>query len=67
MSNEISETYLNQLFENFQQERTKLLLAYKNDKELNHKNIDSKLSSVERITKELIKYRNQLIKDRIKL
>lgn len=67
MNNNIDENYLNQLFETFQNERNKLLLEYKNDKELTHnKVLESKINSVEKITREVIKYRNILIKCKIK-
>lgn len=67
MNNNIDETYLNLMFETFQNERNKLMLELKNDKELkNNKEIENKINSVERITKEILKYRNTIIKSKIK-
>lgn len=66
MSSDINEQYLNQLIENFQNERTKLIQDFKNDKELKHKELEGKLNCCEKITKELIKYRNLIIKAKIK-
>ena len=67
MSSEINEQYLNQAFENFNNEKNKLYQDLKNDKELNKtKMIESKINTVEKITKEILKYRNLLIKSKMK-
>jgi len=67
MNNNIDEQYLNNLFETFQTERNKLLLDLKNDKELTkEKDIHSKLLVMENLTKNVLKYRNLIIKEKIK-
>jgi len=67
MNNNIDEQYLNNLFENFQNERNKLLLDLKNDKELTkEKDIHSKLLVMESLTKNVLKYRNLIIKEKLK-
>jgi hypothetical protein len=63
--NNITDSYLNTLFENFQGERTKVLLDIKNDTELNHnKQNEKKLAVIESIIKNILKYRNLMIKDK---
>jgi hypothetical protein len=65
--NNIDEQYLNNLFESFQTERNKLLLELKNDKELTkEKDIHSKLLVMENLTKNVLKYRNLIIKEKLK-
>ena len=65
--NNIDEQYLNNLFESFQKERNKLLLDLKNDKELTkEKDIHAKLLVMENLTKNVLKYRNLIIKEKIK-
>jgi hypothetical protein len=67
MNNNIDEQYLNNLFESFQTERNKLLLDLKNDKELTkEKDIHSKLLVMESLTKNVLKYRNLIIKEKLK-
>jgi hypothetical protein len=67
MNNNIDEQYLNNLFESFQTERNKLLLELKNDKELTkEKDIHSKLLVMENLTKNVLKYRNLIIKEKLK-
>lgn len=67
MNNNIDEQYLNNLFESFQNERNKLLLDLKNDKELTkEKDIHSKLLVMESLTKNVLKYRNLIIKEKLK-
>ena len=67
MNNNIDEQYLNNLFESFQTERNKLLLDLKNDKELTkEKDIHSKLLVMENLTKNVLKYRNLIIKEKLK-
>lgn len=62
----IDEAYLNDLFDKFQTERNALILELKNDKELNHnKSIEAKLYLVEKITKDVLKLRNQIIKEKL--
>lgn len=62
----IDENFLNDLFDKFQTERNALILELKNDKELNHcKSIEAKLSLVEKITKDVLKLRNQIIKEKL--
>lgn len=62
----INEIYLNELFDKFQNERNNLIQELKNDKELNHtKSIEQKLNIVEKITKDVLKLRNQIIKDKL--
>lgn len=66
--NEINENTLNQLFDNFQQERQKIILEIKNDKEMRHeKYLNSKLSTIELIIKNLLKLRNIQLKHEQKL
>ena len=65
--NEINENTLNQLFDNFQQERQKIILEIKNDKEMkNEKYLNNKLSTIEIIIKNLLKYRNIELKQQQK-
>jgi hypothetical protein len=65
MNNYIDENNLNEIFDKFQNERNNLMTSLKNDKELNHsKSILLKLAIVERITKDVLKLRNQIIKDK---
>jgi transcriptional antiterminator Rof (Rho-off) len=67
MIQEINENSLNDLFELFCKERLKLLLDMKNEKELKASiTIQIKLLAVERITKEILKYRNTLVKHKAK-
>ena len=62
----IDENFLNDLFDKFQSERNALILELKNDKELSHtKSIEAKLSLVEKITKDILKLRNQIIKEKL--
>jgi hypothetical protein len=65
MNINIDENNLNEIFDKFQNERNNLMTSLKNDKELNHsKSILIKLAIVERITKDVLKLRNQIIKDK---
>ena len=65
MNTNIDENNLNEIFDKFQNERNNLMTSLKNDKELNHsKSILLKLAIVERITKDVLKLRNQIIKDK---
>ena len=65
--NEINENTLNQLFDNFQQERQKIILEIKNDKEMkNEKYLNQKLSTIETIIKNLLKFRNIQLKQQQK-
>lgn len=65
MNINIDENNLNEIFDKFQNERNNLMTSLKNDKELNHsKSILLKLAIVERITKDVLKLRNQIIKDK---
>jgi hypothetical protein len=67
MNNEINEQYLTTLFETLQNERNKLLLDLKNDKDLAHeKEILPKLTILEGLTKNVLKYRNLIIKNKLK-
>ena len=67
MNNEINEQYLTTLFETLQNERNKLLQDLKNDKDLTHeKEILPKLSILEGLTKNVLKYRNLIIKNKLK-
>ena len=67
MNNEINEQYLTNLFEQFQTERNKLMLDLKNDKELTHeKEILPKLLILEGMSKSVLKYRNLIIKNKLK-
>ena len=65
MNIQIDENNLNDIFDKFQNERNNLMTSLKNDKELNHsKSLLIKLAIVERITKDVLKLRNQIIKDK---
>lgn len=65
--NEINENTLNQLFDNFQQERQKIILEIKNDKEMkNEKYLSNKLATIEIIIKNLLKFRNIELKQQQK-
>jgi hypothetical protein len=65
--NDINEQYINQLFETFTSERNKIILDIKNDTEMNKEKIlYSKLSTIDGIIKNLLKYRNILVKAKLK-
>jgi len=63
----LTDTYINKLYDDLQIEKTAILLEYKNDKELkNTIIINQKLNIVESMMKNLIKYRNIRIKQKLK-
>jgi hypothetical protein len=63
----INEQYINQLFDTFTSERNKTVLAIKNDTDLyKEKILYSKLTTIDGIIKNLLKYRNTLVKEKLK-
>jgi len=63
----ISEQYINQLFETFTSERNKIILDIKNDTDMHKEKIlYSKLYIIDGIIKNLLKYRNALVKEKLK-
>jgi hypothetical protein len=63
----LTDIYINKLYDDLQIEKTAVMLEYKNDKELkNTIIINQKLTIVEGIMKNLIKYRNIRIKQKLK-
>lgn len=67
MNNNINETYLNTHIDNLQSERNAVILDLKNDTDLTKtKDLSSKLSILESLIRNTIKYRNLLIKQKLK-
>ena len=65
--NDIDEQRLNQLFENFTNERNSIILAIKNDTDMTKEKIlNIKLTTIDNIIKNLLKYRNILVKEKLK-
>ena len=63
----IDEQYLSKIYDDLQNEKTKLFIDLKNDKELVHERvINQKLFCIDSIIKGVIKYRNLKIKDKLK-
>lgn len=62
-----TEQGLNQLFDNLQTERNKLVLSIKNDTDMkDEKILNTKLLCVETMIKNVLKYRNLILKQRMK-
>ena len=67
MSN-IDDNYINRLYEEWNAERAVLMNELRNDKDLSkEKFITPKIATIDTIIKNLLKYRNQKTKERIKL
>lgn len=65
--NDINDQSLNQLFENFTAERNKIILEIKNDTDMNKEKIlNLKLTTIDIVIKNLLKYRNILVKEKLK-
>ena len=65
--NEINDQSLNLLFENFTSERNKIILDIKNDTDMTKEKIlNIKLTTIDNIIKNLLKYRNILVKEKLK-
>jgi hypothetical protein len=63
----IDEQYLSKVYDDLQNEKTKLFLDLKNDKELvRERELNQKLFCIDSILKGVIKYRNLKIKDKLK-
>ena len=63
----LTETFITKLYDDLQSEKNAIMLEYKNDKELkNTVIINQKLNIVEGMMKNLIKYRNIRIKQKLK-
>ena len=67
MNNSLDLDYIDKLYDIFQTEKNSIMLDYKNDKELNNVLFNSqKLSLIEGMMKNLIKYRNIKLKAKLK-
>ena len=65
--NEINDQSLNQLFEKFQSERNTIILDIKNDTDMNKEKIlNLKLNTLDQMIKAILKYRNILVKEKMK-
>ena len=65
--NDINDQTLNQLFEKFTSERNKIILDIKNDTDMTKEKILSlKLTTVDILIKSILKYRNILVKEKLK-
>ena len=65
--NTFTTSFINQLYDDIQKEKTAILLEIKNDKEL--KNItanNQKLNLLDSLTKNILKYRNISLKESLK-
>jgi len=65
--NTVTEQFITKLYDDIQMEKTYILLEMKNDKEL--KNITSnnqKITILDSITKNILKYRNISLKEKLK-
>ena len=68
MNSQIDDNYISRLYEDWTIERNNLMLELKNDKDLTkEKFITPKLTTIDNILKNLLKYRNQKLKEKIKL
>lgn len=67
MNNEFDEQGLNILFDRLQTEHNKLILEIKNDTDMtNDKSLNAKLVCIDALIKNVLKYRNLVIKQRMK-
>ena len=67
MNNFGDESILNKLYDDISNEKNRVMLDLKNDTEMNkRKSIESKISTLDTIQKNIIKYRNLLNKDKLK-
>jgi hypothetical protein len=67
MNNSFDEQYINRLFDEFQTEKAKLVLELKNDKELTKERIISnKMQCIDIMTRSILKYRNLIIREKMK-
>ena len=65
--NDFNEQGLNQLFDKLQSERQKIVLEIKNDTDMkNEKILNAKLLCIETLIKNILKYRNLILKERMK-
>lgn len=65
--NSVNEQYLNNLIDTLQTERNNLVLALKNDTDLlKEKELTSKMTCIESLIRNSIKYRNIIIKMKLK-
>ena len=65
--NDFNEQGLNQLFDKLQSERQKIVLEIKNDTDMkNEKLLNAKLLCIETLIKNVLKYRNLILKERMK-
>ena len=64
----INEQYLERVFEDLLNHKNKLLIELKNDKDMKHeKDINQELTILDIILKSSIKYRNIIIKQKLKI
>lgn len=67
MNNFGDEMTLNKLYEDISNEKNKIMLDLKNDTEMSkRKNIESKMTTLDTIQKNVVKYRNLIIKEKLK-
>jgi hypothetical protein len=67
MNNLDNEMYINNLYDEFNNTRSSLMLQLKNDKECNKERIiNQKIVCIDNLMKNLLKYRNINIKEKLK-
>ena len=67
MNNLDNEMYINNLYDEFNNTRSSLMLQLKNDKECNKERIiNQKIVCIDNLMKNLLKYRNIIIKEKLK-
>jgi hypothetical protein len=65
--NTFTEPFLNHLYDDIQKEKTAVLLEMNNDKELKNLTYNNqKISILDNLTKNILKYRNILLKEKMK-
>lgn len=68
MNSQIDDNYISRMYDDWTNERNTLMLELKNDKDLSkEKYITPKLTTIDIILKNLLKYRNQRLKEKIKM
>lgn len=65
--NTFNDSFITSLYDDIQKEKTSVLLDIKNDKELKHLTENNqKISILDSMTKNILKYRNIKIKEKLK-
>ena len=68
MNSQIDDNYISRMYDDWTVERNSLMLELKNDKDLSkEKYITPKLTTIDNILKNILKYRNQKLKEKIKM